>query len=324
MQRRTIDLLITALVTSGLFVLFTFLNLEHTFAFLTPVMLAVFIMRYEVKGAIIPALIIFVIGVVAGILIKGELWYHGLIFIVGGITVGFLHGGLSKKLSHLKELSFVVLFDVLFGLVTALVFYMLNDPIYAINLEFGHYLNTFSNIINLNETTNFAQNFSYVFQLSFAEYIVTFGIIEATLTHIFIHLVLKFIYKGTEGYTFSDLNYTLPKFVALPFAALLVLTLSIPFLMMLELSKTILIIFIVISTITLSAILLFVHQGVVVLSLYFNRKVNFNLAPFIYVLGIILFVPFAVLGVVDSFLNLQQKLLAREDVAQHNYFKVIH
>lgn len=324
MQQKIFDIFTTVLITTGLFALFTLLNLEHSLAFLTPVLLAVFIMRYEVKDAIIPAVLIFVVSVLISFLIKGDFWYHGIIFITGGIIVGFLHGGLSKKLSHLKELAFVVLFDISFGFITALIFYLVKDPVYAINVEFTHYFDVICDLVNLNRDSIFGQNFAYLFMRSFPEYIIAFGIIEATLTHLFIHLVLKFIYRGTKNYAFSDLNYTLPKSAATIFIVTFSVTLFAPFLMTFEISKTLLVLLIIISSLTLGAALLFVHQGVVVLSLVLNRKLNFNLSPLIYIISIALFVPFALLGVVDSFLKLQQKLLNTEDIKQHNYFKVIH
>lgn len=310
---------ITTVITLLFFTVATFFTLEHTLAFLTPVLLATIIIKYRVKDGIIPAIIMLIGGTLLAVWLKPAFWYHGLIFMIGAIVVGFLHGGLSKtRLTHLQELSIVVLFDITFGFVAALIFYLLKDAHYSLEYEYASMLESMRFIKNMEPIT--ARNFTFLFNYSFPANVILFGIVEATLTHIFIHLVVKYVYKLTDHHSFSGLKYKFkPILAVLYFVFLFISLITIP-LMRSELSMGMLIFLVFVINITLVATLLFVHQGVVIVTYILNRRIKVNISLFVYVVGLIAFPLFALVGAFDSLFKWSDNIFLLLKPPHNDYF----
>lgn len=318
-RKQALSTSVMVAITLLFFTVVTFFTLEHTLAFITPVLLATIIIKYRVKDGIIPAIIMLIGGTLLSFLLKPAYWYHGLIFMIGAIVVGFLHGGLSKtRLTHLQELSIVVLFDVMFGFITALIFYLLKDTHYSLEFEYTSMLENMQFIKSMEPIT--ARNFIFLFNYSFPANIILFGIIEATLTHILIHLVVKYVYKLTDQHTFSGLKYKLKPILALLYFVLVFISLITIPLLRSELSKGTLVFLVIAINLTLVGTLLFVHQGVVLITYTFNRYIKANISLLIYVIGIIAFPLFAILGACDSLFKLSDSILRSPEPPYYDYF----
>ena len=320
------ELIITILLTLVLFTALTLPHLEHNFSFIFPVPLAVFIIRHKTKDGIIPAVIMFLLApVISHFLPVGAgSFVRGLLFMSSAITIGFLHGALHKtKISHLSEISIVMITELFFGVLMTVIFYLMRDPVYAIDLEFNHYFHNFSELFKLGNAPIYAQNVEKVFKNSVIPYTVALAIVEVLFTHILIHYALRLIDGENSHGPFSGLVFKLPRFSGYLYLGGILLAILALGLMSMELSNTIMICVIILFIIVLTVTIFFMLQGVIVATTFLMRKHGKDYGVLILLLALVLSLPFALLGAFNVIMNWSDILL--EGVAaEHAISENIH
>ena len=240
---------------------------SHTLGFIFPVPLAVFIIRHKTKEGILPAIIMVLCApVITHFLPIGEgSFVRGLLIMSGAVTIGFLHGALHKtKISHLSEISIVMIVELFFGVLLTIVFYLLRDPVYAFDIEFNHYFHTFSELFKLQNAPIYAQNVEKVFKNMIIPYTIGLAVVEVLFTHILIHYSLRIIDGESHHGPYSGLAFNLPRFSGYLYVGGIFLSIIALGLMSIELSNAVLISIIVLFIIVLSVSIFFILQGVTV------------------------------------------------------------
>lgn len=292
-------LTMVVLFTLIAFAALTIPHLQHGVAFIFPVPLAVFIIRYRIKDGILPAIIMMIMAplITHFLPVGAGSWVRGVFMMLTAVTIGFLHGSLSKlKMSHLREILIVMGAEIFLGALTTLVFYFIQDPVFAFNIEFPHYFERFLVLFNLNHTSIYAQNAGVIFANSVIPYVISLAITEVLLTHILIHLILKYVFELIDNRPFSGLYFRLPKTFAYLFLGGLMLAIISLFFLGNPLDGTILNAIVILFIIVLSVMIIFILQGILLMIFLFRARRQRELSLLIFVVGLVFSVPFAILG----------------------------
>lgn len=319
-RRYYFDLSLVIILTLLMFAALTIPHLQHGVAFIFPVPLAVFIIRYEIKDGIIPALILILVApfITHFLPIGGGSWIRGLLMMTTAVTIGFLHGAFTHtKMSHLKEILIVMAAELFFGILMTLVFYFIQDPIFAFNIEFPHYFERFRILFNLHENTTYVQNAGVIFQNSVIPYVIALAVTEVLLTHILIHLVLKYVYEMTDERPFTGLNFRLPKVFAYAYLVGLGLAIVSLFFLGQTLHPNILTAIVVLFIVVLSVMILFIFQGLMYLVYVAELKRNRELSLLFFVVTLILSVPSSILGALNVIFGWTDKMAIKTEHKEH-------
>lgn len=290
---------IVVLLTLILFAALTIPHLQHGVAFIFPVPLAVFIIKYRIKDGIIPAIIMMAFApIITHFLpVGGGSWVRGALMMFVAVTIGFLHGSLSKvKMSHLREILIVMGAELFLGALTTIIFYFIQDPVFAFNIEFPHYFGRFLTLFNLNHNSIYAQNVGVIFENSVVPYVISLAITEVLLTHILIHLVLKYVFETVDNRPFSGLYFRLPKAFAYAFLGGLLVAITSLFFLGKPLDDTVLLVIVIIFMVVLSVMIIFIFQGIFVMIFLFRARRHREVSLLIFVVGLVFSVPFAIMG----------------------------
>lgn len=306
------ELIFSVVFTLVVFSALTFGHLEHGFEFLFPVPLAVFIIRHRVKDGIIPAIILIVLAtLITHFLPLGEgSWLRGFLIMITAVTIAFLHGGLSKtKVGHFREILYVMGAEVTLGFIMLLVFYLVKDPVYAFNIEFDHYYHVFCELFKISETSIYGQNAAYIFQYMHIPFTVSLSMTNVLLTHILIHLVLKYAYEQTDERPFTGLNFTTWTFASITYLILLGVAIGSLFFLGMNLPELVLNLIVVIFIIVLGTMLIFIFQGVMLLIAINDIKFSREKSLLLFFLGLVFSVPFSILGAFDAIFLWSDKII---------------
>ena len=308
------ELILVVLFTLITFAALTIPHLQHGVAFIFPVPLAIFIIRNRIKDGIIPAIILMIFApLITHFLPVGNgSWVRGFLIMMTAVTIGFLHGGLTKlKMSHLKEILIVMGAELFFGSLMTLVFFLNNDNVFSYDIEFPHYFETFARLFNIKTNTIYAQNIRQIFINSVIPYVIALSITEVLLTHILIHLVLKYGYDLDHGRPFTGLYFRLPKWFAIGFLVLLIAALSSLFFLGQELPEGVLTAIIILFIVVLSLLIIFILQGVLYFIFRFRAKHHKELSLGIFITGLFFSVPFAIVGALSVIFGWSEQLIVQ-------------
>lgn len=306
-------LTMVVLFTLIAFAALTIPHLQHGFAFIFPVPLAVFIIKYRIKDGILPAIILMIFApIITHFLpVGGGSWVRGVFMMLTAVTIGFLHGSLSKiKMSHLREILIVMATEIFLGALTTLVFYFMKDPVFAFNIEFPHYFERILTLFSLNHNSIYAQNAGVIFANSVIPYVISLAITEVLLTHILIHLVLKYVFELVDNRPFSGLYFRLPKVTAYVFLGGLLLALISLFFLGNPLDEGLLTAIVILFILVLSVMIIFILQGILLMIFLFRARRQRELSLLIFVVGLVLSVPFAILGALSVIFGWGDSLLS--------------
>lgn len=293
------ELVIVVLVTLIVFAALTIPNLQHGVGFIFPVPLAVFIIRHRTRDGIIPALIMLIVApfITHFLPVGGGSWVRGLLMMLTAVTIGFLHGGLSKlKMSHLKEVMIVIGAEMFLAFLMTGVFYFIKDPVFDYSIEFPHYFEQFSTIFNLNHGSIYAENARFIFINSVIPYVMTLAIVEVLFTHVLIHLVIRYAFELTLDRPFTGLHFRLPKFTGYVYLLLLGGSLTSLFFLNQNLNHGVLITITVLINITLALMIFFILQGLFLMILLFRVRRNRESSIILFIVALIFSVPFSIIG----------------------------
>lgn len=302
MNRRSgfyFELIVVVMVTLLVFAALTALNLQHNVGFIFPVPLAVFIIRYRTRDGILPAIIMLIFAplITHFLPFGGGSWVRGLLMMLTAVTIGFLHGGLSKlKMSHLKEILIVVGAEMFLAFLSAGIFYLMKDPVFDYSVEFPHYYEGFANFFRIPHDSIYSQNAQFIFLNSVIPYIISLAIAEVLLTHVLIYLVIKYAFELTDDRPFTGLHFKLPKWMGYVFLALLFSAITSLFFLKYELEYGLLIGITILFNIVLATMIVFILQGLFLLIILFRVRRHREHSIFLFVMALAFSVPFAILG----------------------------
>ncbi len=301
------------LITLGLFAFSSNFFLLHYFAILGPVPLAVFIIRNRMKDGIFPAILMILVGTIIGYFLPvghGSLM-RGFLFMIYSMSIGFLHGAINKtNINHLKEILIIIGAEIFFGFLLVVVFYIQKDPHFAYDVEFNHFLEVFINFFKLDKTSNYAQNVGVIIKNGVITHTIVFSFISVLMTHIFIRLTLKYICRQKMEYgPFHGLEFSISKISASAYIVGIVIVAVLSFLLTKELSQLAIAIINAIFTVFFSVTIIFVFQGILAVNLRLEARGYNKLSTLLFIVGIILFPLFAVLGAINSLLEQKEKVV---------------
>lgn len=306
-----LELALIIVITLGLFTFASNFNLQHYIGFIIPVPLGVFIVRHDMKDGIFPALFMIAAGTLIGYLLpvgEGTIT-RGFLFMLMEMTIGFLHGAISKtEIDHLKEILIIIGVDIFFGFLMVIVFYLQKDPHFAYDVEFGRYLSVFYDFFNIDQTTYYAQNVGVIIKNGVISYMIALSFISVLLTHILMHLTLKYICRNeTTPKPFFELEFSISKVAAIFYLVGIALITVLSFVLKYELTQFWISVINVIFTVFFSVTIIFVFQGILVVNLGFEAKGYTKTSFLTFVLGIILFPIAAILGAINPLLPRKEK-----------------
>ncbi|MFA7449558.1 MAG: hypothetical protein WCY90_01930 [Bacilli bacterium] len=311
------ELVVVVLVTLIVFTALTIPHLQHGVGFIFPVPLAIFIIRYRVKDGIIPALImLFFAPIITHFLPIGEgSWVRGLLMMLTAVTIGFLHGGLSKlKISHLREIIIVIGAEMVLAFLTTAIFYLIKDPVFDYSVEFPHYFERFAALFNLNHESIYAQNVRFIFVNSVIPYIIALAIVEVLFTHILIFLVIRYAFELTDGRPFTGLYFKIKKPLAYLYLFGLGTALISLFFLNQTLSQGVLIAITVLFNLVLGAMIFFILQGVMVMILLFRTRRNRERSIILFIIALIFSIPFSIFGAFNVIFDWTSRMMAAEQI----------
>lgn len=307
------ELIFTIFLTLILFTMLTIPHLQHSVGFIFPVPLAVFIIQHKVKDGIFPAIFMIVCAAIIThfLPLGGGSYVRGLLLMTTAMTIGFLHGALYKtQLSHLHEIIIVIVAELILGIIMTIIFYLLRDPVFAFDLEFAHYFANLKRLFALRGESIYAQNVEKVFLNMVIPYTIALSVVSVLLTHIFIHLAVKYIYERSDDRPFTGLIFTVHPLNAFVYLVGLLLCGVSLFLMRQPLGVEIMNIIIALFILVLSVSIIFILQGVLV-TIYFMRiKHEREYSLGIFILALTFPLIFSVLGALNVITRWSDKLIA--------------
>lgn len=305
------ELGLVILITLGLYVFSTNFLLLHYIGFLDPVPLAVFIIRHKIKDGIFPAIFMILMGTLIGHFLpvgQGS-FMRGFLFMIYAMTVGFLHGTISKtKINPLIEILIIIGVEIFYGFLLVIVFYVQKDPHFAYDIQFGQYLELFIKLFKIDETSNYAQNVGVIIKNGVIAYTIVFSFISVLLTHILIHLTRKFICREKmEHGPLHGLEFTISRVAAITYLVGCVVVLVLSFLLTKELNLLGISSINAIFTVFFSVTIIFVFQGILAVNLRLEAKGCNNLSTLVFISGILLSPVFAIIGAINPLLPRKEK-----------------
>lgn len=311
-----LELVLTILITAGLFALAAIPHLEHSLAFIFPVPLALFIIHNKIRDGIFPAIFLIICGTLIThyLPVGNSNWIRGLLIMMASVFIGFLHGTFYKtKIKHLYEILILMAVELSFGILMTVIFYVAKDPVFAFDHEFHHYFANIVNLLNLDKTTIYMQNVAVIFEYMVIPFTIALAIVEVLFTHIIIYLFLKHLFKAPVHRPFTGLAFNLPKISGYIFLGFVLASVISLFIITTTISETLLGVIIAIIIITLSFITPFMLQGLLV-AIYFARiKKNFELSILLLLFVLLFAVPFAILGALNVIFKWSDKLIKSEE-----------
>lgn len=299
------------MITLLLFMMFTLSHLEHGIAFIFPVPIAIFVIRYHVKDSIVPALIM--IGCAALIThflpLNDGHYLRGLLVMTTSMSLGIFHGVLFKlKVKPLKEIMILVGIELFFAILMKIIFYFMKDPYYSFSIEFEHVFHELRDFLGLKESATFTKNVGIVFPYLVIPYTFALAFVEVLFTHMLIHLFIKYIYELTSETTFHGLKFRMKPYHGIIYFVAVLLSIGALFALDFVLPPFVIVLVIVILVLTLMATIFFLFQGVIFTMKLMRVTLHRELAVLIFFISLLLIIPFALLGAASVTFRLRDKL----------------
>ncbi len=299
------------MITLLLFMMFTLSHLEHGIAFIFPVPIAIFVIRYHLKDSILPA-VIMIIGaalITHFLPLNDGYFLRGLLVMTTCMALGIMHGILFKlRVKPLKEIMILVGIELFFAVLMKIIFYYVQDPYYSFSIEFEHVFHELRAFFGLNESAMFTKNIGVIFPYMVVPYTFALAFIEVLFTHMIIHLFIKYVYGLTFEKTFHGLRFRMKPYNGIIY--LVGILLSVAGLIALDyaLSPVVMTIIIVVLILTLMATIFFLFQGVIFLMKLTRVTLHRELGIVLFFISLLLIIPFALLGAISVTFNLRDKL----------------
>ncbi len=306
-----VEMFQVVMITLLLFTMFTLSHLEHGIAFIFPVPIAIFVIRYHVKDSIIPALIM--IGLASLIThflpINESHYLRGLLVMTTSMSLGILHGVLFKlRVKPLKEIMILVAVELGFAILMKVVFYFMKDPFYSFSIEFEHVFHELRDFFGLKESEMFTQNMGVVFPFMVIPYTFALAFIEVLFTHMLIHLFIKYVYELTLEKTFHGLKFKMKPYTGIIYFVGILLSIGGLFSLDFALPPAVMVLVIVILVLTLMATIFFLFQGVIITMKLMRVTLHRELAVLIFFISLLFIIPFALLGAISVTFRLRDKI----------------
>lgn len=316
-RNKLIDMIFASLITLVLYFLISIFELQHYLMFILPVPFAIYILKNNVKSALLPM----VFTIFAGSLVDFRnlvniangspfdlmYFWRGIIFLSLSFLISIVHGYLPKTgISPLKELGLVLATDFLNGLILTVVFLNLKDSIVHSTHHYGELL---MHLFNVSSSSNFFVNFVGVANNIEIGYIFFIANLEAVLTHICIHLFITYFLKIEKNHTFSGLIINIRERYTVIFLIIFAAAMSFFFVANNQLHSSLIILYGIGFNIVIAFSVYYIFQGISLLFHIFAALSYRRTSLLAFILGLIFFPLTFVIGIIDSLCNFSPKLV---------------
>lgn len=295
----------------AIFLLFSRLTgglLEESFAFILPIPIALYTIKYDWKKGLLPM----VAASLLAFLIIDPI--RAACFIIPANVIGVIYGAVATKNIHggfklaivgagsfvINMLTTVIFSKVIFG-------YSIIDDTKAFVAQIMDMLS----FLNLND--NFKSLLEALMIGLIPSIVLTTSILEALLTHTFTAILANRIYKLKVGDVVSNFHFSIPRVVTyfvLPLIAIAIIFLP----MYLGLEGALKTLFVIDINISFIFCILYLIQGIMFVSFYSVAKKK-PFLPLISFFLVIFFPPILILlGIIDSLFSLKMKVILTSNI----------